>query len=69
MYVSLLSSKTAKTLHLFPMQGSTKEWSLGCELPASWSPLAAGARFTQPRDHSPCMCAALVQIPSHFHRA
>ena len=37
-------------LHL---QGSAKEWSLGCV-----PPLAAGARFTQPRDHSladPCI--------------
>ena len=34
-----------------------EEWSLGCVNPASWLPLAAGARFTQPRDHSfaqPC---------------
>ena len=39
------------------IQGSAKEWSLGCVIPASWLPLAAGARFTQPRDHSlanPC---------------
>ena len=42
-------------LHL---QGSAKEWSLGCVIPASWPPLAAGARFTHPRDHSladPCI--------------
>ena len=38
-------------------QGSAKEWSLGCVIPAYWPPLAAGARFTQPRAHSladPC---------------
>ena len=26
------------------IQGSAKEWSLGCVIPASWPPLAAGAR-------------------------
>ena len=36
----------------FHLQGSAKEWSLGCVIPASWSPLSAGVRFTQPRDHS-----------------
>ena len=39
------------------IQGWTKEWSLGCVIPASWLLLAVGARFTQPRDHSfnlPC---------------
>ena len=35
-----------------PLQGSAKERSLGCVIPGSWLPLAAGARFTQPRDHS-----------------
>ena len=38
-------------------QGFTKEWSLGCMIPVSWSPLVAGALSTQPRDHSiadPC---------------
>ena len=34
------------------IQGSAKEWSLGCVIPASWPPLAAGACFTQSRDHS-----------------
>ena len=29
-----------------------KQWSLGCVIPASWLPLAPGARFTLPRDHS-----------------
>ena len=41
------------------IQGSAKEWSLGCVITASWPPLAVGARFTQPRDHSllkPCSC-------------
>ena len=28
------------------IQGSAKECSLGCVIPASWLPLAAGARFT-----------------------
>ena len=39
-------------------QGSAKEWSLGCVIPASWPPLAAGAGFTQPKNHSladPCI--------------
>ena len=39
------------------VQGWAKEWSLGCVIPASWPPLAAGARFTVFRDHSldyPC---------------
>ena len=39
------------------VQGSAKEWSLGCAIPASYLPLAAGTCFTQPRDHSladPC---------------
>ena len=39
------------------IQGSAEEWSLGCVIPASWLPLATGACFTQPRDHSladPC---------------
>ena len=42
----------------YQLQRSAKKWSLGCMIPASWPPLAAGARFTQPRDHSladPCM--------------
>ena len=29
------------------LQGSAKEWSLGCVITASWPPLAAGALFTQ----------------------
>ena len=40
------------------MQGSAKEWFLGFVIPASWLPLTAGARFTQPRQHSlanPCV--------------
>ena len=40
------------------VQGSAKEWSLGCVIPASWPPLAVGAHFTQPRDPSfadPCI--------------
>ena len=45
-------------LHL---QGSAKEWSLGCVIPASWPPLAAGARFTQPRDHS--LAGPCIRIP------
>ena len=51
-----VSNKTLSTI-----QGSAKEWSLGCVIPASWSPLAAGAHFTQTRDHSladPCMYRA-----------
>ena len=36
---------------LWELQGSAKEWSLGCVIPASRLPLAAGERFTQPRDH------------------
>ena len=42
---------------------SAKEWSLGCVIPASWPPLAAGVRFTQPRDHSladPCTYISFV---------
>ena len=31
------------------LQGSAKKWTLDCVIPASWPPLAAGARFTQPR--------------------
>ena len=45
------------------LQGSAKEWSLGCVIPASWLPLAAGARFMQPRVHSladPCTCLKLI---------
>ena len=41
------------------VQGWAKEWSLGCVIPASWTPLAAGARFMQSRDHfvaDPCGC-------------
>ena len=34
------------------VQGSAREWSLGCVIPTSWPQLAAEARFTQPRDHS-----------------
>ena len=37
-------------------------------IPASWLPLAAGARFTQPRDHSladPCTCNILKRN-THF---
>ena len=40
------------------LQGSAKEWSLGCV-----TPLAAGARFTQPWDHSladPCTSTRTV---------
>ena len=41
------------------VQGSAKEWSPpGCVFPASWLPLVAGARFTQPTDHplaDPCI--------------
>ena len=36
--------------------------SLGCVIPASLPPLATGARFTQPRDHSladPCKLTGL----------
>ena len=29
------------------VQGSAKQWSLGCVIPASWPPKAAGAQFTQ----------------------
>ena len=39
------------------VQGSAKEWSRGYVIHASWLPLAAGARFTQPRAYSladPC---------------
>ena len=41
----------------FTYRDRLKKWSLGCVIPASWLPLAAGARSTQPRDHSlahPC---------------
>ena len=34
------------------IQGSAKEGSLGCVIPASWPPLATRARFTQTTDHS-----------------
>ena len=34
------------------VQGSAKEWSIGCVIPVSWLPLAAAARFTQLRVHS-----------------
>ena len=47
------------------VQGSAEERSLGCVIPASRPPLAAGARFTQPRDHSltdPCRRIAGVQL-------
>ena len=47
----------------FDVQGSAKEWSLGCVIPASRPPLSAGARFTQPRDHSlanPCTPSFLI---------
>ena len=40
------------------IQGSAKEWSLGCVNPASWPPVGAEAHFTQPRDHflaDPCV--------------
>ena len=33
------------------VQGSANEWSLGWVIQVSWSPLAAGARLTQPSDH------------------
>ena len=39
------------------LQESAKEWSLGCVIPASWTPLVAGTRFTLSRDHplaEPC---------------
>ena len=45
------------------LQSSANELSLGCVIPASWSPL--GARFTQPRDHSladPCICTVRNRI-------
>ena len=48
---SIVATLTYEKLLLY-IQGSAKEWSLGCVIPASWPPLAAGARFTQPRDHS-----------------
>ena len=36
------------------VQGSAKEWSLGCVIPASLPPLSAsvGMRYKQPMDHS-----------------
>ena len=34
-------------LYLENVQGLAKERSLGCVIPASWSPLAAGACFTK----------------------
>ena len=43
----------------FPIQGSAKEWSLGCVIPVSWPNVAAGARFTQPRNH-------LYPIPVYY---
>ena len=42
----------------YQIQGSAKEWLLGSVIPVSWPPLAARARFTQPRDPSladPCI--------------
>ena len=39
------------------IQGSAKEWALGCVIPATWPPPAAGAHFTQPKNYSlaePC---------------
>ena len=55
------------------VQGSAKEWFLlGCVIPRSWLPLAARARFTQPRVHSltdPCMlqCPLLGEIKYWEH--
>ena len=47
------------------LQGSAKEVSLGCVIPASWPPLAAGARFTQSRDPGnksrPFFCRSLYR--------
>ena len=34
----------------YTVQGSAKEWFLGCVNPASGLPLAVGREFTQPRD-------------------
>ena len=48
---------------LWELQGSAKEWSLGCVIPASWLPLAAGARFTQPRDH--CLADPCTGLPAY----
>ena len=48
------------------VQGSAKERSLGYVIHASWLPLAAGARFTQPLDHSladPCMILGAPPLP------
>ena len=42
---------------LYVYRGSAKEGTLGCVIHASWPPLDAGARFTQPRVHflaDPC---------------
>ena len=33
------------------VQGWAKEWFLGCVNPASWLPLVAGRKFTQPGAH------------------
>ena len=51
------SRNLAHVFSCIAAQGSSKEWFLGCVIPASWPPLAVGAHFTQPRDHSfpdPC---------------
>ena len=35
----------ADLLELPHVQGSSKRWALGCVIPASWPPLAAGGAF------------------------
>ena len=54
---------------LLQIQGSAEEWSLGCVIPASWTPLAAGARFTQPRTLADsCRLLASASIFDHRSR-
>ena len=49
------------------LRGAAKKWAIGCVIPASWPLLAAGARFTQPRDRSladPCIWCTYLSY--HF---
>ena len=65
---------SARKIYIF--EGSAKEWCLGCVILVYRPPLAARARFTQPRDHSladPCimltsyMEASLTFEPNEVH--
>ena len=47
---NLLRTEIYENNQWIPVHGLAKEWSLGCVITASWSPLC-GAHITQPRDH------------------